>query len=436
VFEGKKITVLGAGKSGTAAALLALRLGAEVCISDSNPNVKTINGVHNLHGCHPDEILAVDIVVVSPGIPAASAVVRRARELAGLVCGELAFAWAVLVERGIDQKPVVAITGTNGKSTVTSFTGDLIRATGRKVFVGGNLGTPLSDACGQDWDAFVIEVSSYQMELPGEFAPNVACILNLSPDHLARHKSIEIYAQHKCRLLQAVPVGGVTVRPKHDAVVERNIGVLSGLQLRFDEVSGACVVGDKAYVLGVEVEIAEVQRGITRWNAAAAALLAVSAGIDVRELNFSALRSLSHRMEVVGSALGMRWINDSKATNVEATLAGISEMAEGTVVLLGGAGKEGADYSPLQSRITECGGKVVCFGAAGPDIAKVLSSLRPILVKDMASAIEAAKGLARDGGDVILSPACASFDEFDNFAQRGDRFAELVGSLDGFGEVA
>ncbi len=436
MFEGKKITVLGAGKSGTAAAQLALRLGADVCVSDSNPHVESVSGVQNVHGCHPDNILAVDVVVVSPGIPSDSPTVRRAQQLAGRVCGEMAFAWGVLVEQGLGDSPVVAITGTNGKSTVTSFTGDLIRASGRKVFVGGNLGTPLSDACGQSWDAIVIEVSSYQMELPGDFSPNVACLLNLSPDHLARHKNIDNYAHHKCRLLQAVPVGGVTVRPKHDPLVERNLGDILATQLRFDDADGVYIEGAKAVVRGERVDVDDVEPGLPRWNAGAAALLAISAGLTVDELDFSSLRPLAHRMEVVGSALGLRWINDSKATNVDATLAGLSNVAGGSVVLLGGAGKDGADYSTLVSPIMACGGSVVCFGASGPEIAKALSGLKPKLVKDMASAFEAAKGLAILGGDVILSPACASFDEFDNFVQRGERFVELVGGLDGFREVA
>ena len=436
MFEGKKVTVLGAGKSGSAAARLALSLGAEVCISDSNPHVEPVGGVQNVHGCHPDEILAADIVVVSPGIPSDSHTVRRAQQLAGRVCGELAFAWDVLVEQGLDQRSVVAITGTNGKSTVTSYTGDLFRAAGRKVFVGGNLGTPLSDACGQSWDAVVIEVSSYQMELPGSFSPNVACLLNLSPDHLARHKSIDNYAHHKCRLLQAVPTGGVTVRPKDDPVVERNLGAVRGAELRFDDDEGVYIDGVKAVVRGDKIDVGEVEPGLSRWNAGAAALLAVSAGLEVDELDFSSLRPLAHRMEVVGSALGVRWINDSKATNVDATLAGLRDVAGGSVVLLGGAGKDGADYSPLASLIDACDGKVVCFGASGPEIARSLRELRPMLVKDMAAAVEAARELVREGGDVILSPACASFDEFDNFVHRGERFVELVGSFDGFWEVA
>jgi len=436
VLKGKKITVLGAGKSGVAAAKLAASLGAEVCISDSNPNVEIVKGVRNLHGCHPDDILSVDIVVVSPGIPAASPTVKRAHELAGMVCGELAFAWSVLSERGLENSSVVAITGTNGKSTVTSFTGDLIRASGRKVFVGGNLGTPLSDACGESWDAIVVEVSSYQMELPGNFSPDVACLLNLTPDHLARHKSIDVYAQHKIRLLEAVPVGGVTVRPKYDSVVERNIGNISGRELLFDDKCGVIVDKGRAVIMGIDVELGCLDEGLAQWNAGAAALLAVSAGVSLGELDFSALKPLAHRMEVVGSAMGARWINDSKATNVEATLAGLKSAPKGSVVLLGGAGKAGADYTPIIDCVSAFSGNVVCFGESGPVIARSLGSINPILVDSMASAIEAATELAVGGGDVILSPACASFDEFDNFAQRGERFAELVGCLDGFREVA
>ena len=436
MLKGKTITVLGAGKSGVAAAKLAVSLGADVCISESNPNVEIVEGVRNLHGCHPDDILSVDIVVVSPGIPAASRTVKRAQELAGLVCGELAFAWSVLSEQGLENCSVVAITGTNGKSTVTSFTGDLIRASGRKVFVGGNLGTPLSDACRESWDVIVVEVSSYQMELPGNFSPDVACLLNLTPDHLARHKSIDVYAQHKIRLLEAVPVGGVTVRPKHDPIVERNIGNISGLELRFDDNSGVIVGDGRAVIMGIDVELGDLDEGLAQWNAGAAALLAVSSGVSVGDLDFRSLKPLAHRMEVVGSALGVRWINDSKATNVEATLAGLKSAPRGSVVLLGGAGKAGADYTPIIDCVSAFSGRVVCFGESGPVIAHSLGTIKPVVVDNMASAIEAAKELVAGGGDVILSPACASFDEFDNFAQRGERFAELVGCLDGFREVA
>ena len=417
--------MLGGGRSGRAAARLAHSLGADVTLSDQNPDCAPLEGVTNVMGEHPDSILDTDTLVVSPGIPAMAPPVQQALFLGTEVVGELGFAAEFLP----DDVPIVAITGTNGKSTVTSFTGQLLRAGGLNVFEGGNLGTPLSDAVGKPWDALVVEVSSYQMELPGSFEPDVAAVLNLSPDHLQRHKTMESYAAHKLRLLSLLRESGVGVLPRQDALIDRLAENLECEVLRFDSPEGLSIEGHRASICGHPLDLSslDIPGALNRWNAGAACLLAHLAGLPVEALRPGVLKALPHRMQDLPSTNGLRWINDSKATNVEATLAGVMGLSAPVFLLLGGQGKGGADYAQLRRLFSE--GPVreaVVFGQAGSEIAQALQGLNVRRVETLSQAVELARELAEQGSDVVLSPACASFDEFDDFTHRGRVFEALA----------
>ena len=430
MLEGKRITVIGAGRSGLAASKLALEHGAQVVLTDLRADAVGLPGATNVMGQHREEdLVGADMLVVSPGVGAGSPPVRAAMEAGVPVVGELGFAAKFLPS----DLPILAVTGTNGKSTTTHFTGALLRAAGRRAFVGGNLGTPLSEAVGQPWDVAVVEVSSYQMELPGSFAAFSAAILNLTPDHLARHGTMETYAAMKARVFDRLPDQGVAALPVDCPLLEHAaqgkpgrrawIGAQPGVVIGADfvEVFEQRIAFDRFAVMGAH----------NRLNAAVACLLAMNAGpasLGQGELDPSVLRALPHRMEPVAERDGVLWINDSKATNVEAAQVGIGALDRPAVVLLGGEGKSGSDYAALRADLALHAREIVCFGRSGDEIADALGGLPVHRSLGMGAAVALARTLARPGDAVLLSPACASFDEFRNFEHRGEVFRTLAAS--------
>ncbi len=379
-----------------------------------------MGGVHNEMGRHREsDLCETELLVVSPGVPAAAPPVKKALEAGVPVIGELAFAAACLTP-GV---PLVGITGTNGKSTVTHFTAQLAQAAGLRAFAGGNLGTPLSDAVGGRFDALVVEVSSYQLELPGDLAVDAAAVLNLTPDHLARHGTLERYGQIKCRLLERVRPGGIGAVPAEDSHLRELAGEGEG-RVYIGDHPGVILDGDIAVFQDGCVDLSGLQPvgGVNRWNAAVACLMAHGIGVPLEDLDPSRLTALPHRMEPVVECEGIQWINDSKATNVEASLAGLSGMSRPFVVILGGQGKAGADYAALEPALENARARI-CFGASAQEIAEALEGE---VVSDLASAVARARHLSRRGDAVVLSPACASFDQFSNFEERGDVFRSLV----------
>ena len=513
-------------KSGRSAARLALARGADVVGVDVNPECAPLEGDPDAElppgvvasspairtfgrvlrtelGPHRDATFAeADIIVLSPGVPLTQPQVAAAlAEGRAEISSELAFASASVPA----SVPTVAVTGTNGKSTVCTFVGQLMRACGARPFVGGNLGDPLSDcalafelagtAAGTDrHDACVVECSSYQLEHPGSLRFDAACVLNLTPDHVERHGSVEAYAAAKARAfawvrgegsLAALPLGGAATGPGPggadgraanartdwnvvgaemltrareqvitDASRGSNASKIGGDLVRLGALPGVIVdhdakratmrlprddpdvvsVVDLAPLTAVGAHNAE--------NAGAALLLAHAAAperftVEALAAGVASLAPPPHRMTLVAVTDGdVRWVDDSKATNVEATAAGLSGYDRRAVVLLGGVAKEGvgpggvglgfAGLVPALRRHLAA----VAFGASRETIAEELAAegLKPIaVVPTMAEAMEVARGIAPPGGAVVLSPACASFDEFRNFAHRGDVFAELAG---------
>lgn len=419
----KRVTVLGAARSGRAAAALALQEGAsEVVLTDLRAELEPMEGVRCVFGHHDEADLTADVVVVSPGVPANAPPVQAALANGVRVVGELGFAWEFLPS----DKPVVAVTGTNGKSTVTAFTSQLLQAAGLNTFAGGNLGTPLSAAARvRDFDAYVVEVSSYQMELPGGFTPSAAVVLNLSPDHLARHGTMENYAQHKCRVFDRMGDSAFAILPTDDPMLLSAAEGRGGRRIWIGAQPG-CVLEDCGTRIGehfVDLSSMTVLGDHNRLNAAVACLLAHGAGLRLDQLNPSRLRGLPHRMEQVRTDDGLLWVNDSKATNVHAAATGLRGLDRPAVVLLGGQGKSGADYASLKPLLSR---GVVCFGASGGEIAQALNGHVLGQVPNMKAAVDLARQTARPGDAVVLSPACASFDEFDDFEHRGNIFRSLA----------
>lgn len=429
-LAGRRVLVVGLARSGRAAARLARDQGARVVAVDLRTGLDPIDGVVLELGPHRRErFVEADTIVVSPGIPAAQADVAWAIAAGKDVVGELGFGLRFL------SQPVIAISGTNGKSTTTHFTGQLMRAAGFRPFVGGNLGTPLCEAAG-DEDSLVLEVSSYQLELPGELKPRVAVILNLTPDHLGRHGSMEGYAVAKARMFDRMDPDDLAILPAGD---ERLIRPTDATRGWLGAHPGVVRTGR---TVAIELPGRSVRLSLDGFavpgdhnldNAATAALLAIAFGADpVRvQAALPGLEPLAHRMQIVADIDGVQWIDDSKATNVDAAKVGIDGIDRPSVVLLGGQGKPNPDgslgFDALRSALARHRA-VVTFGQDGPRIEAELASVGVTChpVGTLRDAVDTAGRLAVPGDVVLLSPGCASFDEFRDFEHRGDQFAAWV----------
>jgi UDP-N-acetylmuramoylalanine--D-glutamate ligase len=420
------------GRSGQAAARYALATGAAVTCTDLRTDALEIAGCRHVYGRHDRaDFLGADQIVVSPGVSARQPDLVAARAEGIPVVSELGSAAAVLQDQGVD---IVAVTGTNGKSSVTHYCGILLRQAGRRVFVGGNLGRPLTEAleAPEPIDVAVVEVSSYQLELPGTLRPKVAAILNLAPDHLERHGNMETYAATKQRLFDHMTADGWAAVPGTDPTGLLRHGGTDAQHAWLDDGPGVRLDGDTAVLEGTPddgaVSLAQLNLlgAHNRQNAAAAIWMAVTGGAPRDAVDPGRLTALPHRLEPVHAAGGISWVNDSKATNVDAALVGIAGVDRPLVVLLGGKGKPGADYKRLRPVLEARARAIVCFGEAGPLIARVLFGLPVIETASMKNAVRVAATLAETDDVVLLSPACASFDEFTDFEARGHAFGLLA----------
>ncbi|KAG0581208.1 hypothetical protein KC19_4G232500 [Ceratodon purpureus] len=468
-LNGETVAVVGLGASGRAAVKLALARGADVVALDSNPSCLPLEEdsafegydlkrVHTELGPHKREtLLKASQLVLSPGVPLAQSDIAAAIQAGVPAFSELGFAAAALPE----NVKVAAVTGTNGKSTVTTFTGQLLKSAGVRTFVGGNLGTPLSEGVLQclafpaedpPFNVAVVEVSSYQLELPGSFHPKVAVILNLTPDHLERHKSMEAYGMMKCRVFSRMEASDVAVIPQSDALLRRLatmsgsqatrawMGGLPGVQLDRDARRAIIVVPTTGVEARLYLSGLQAVGAHNAHNAGTAALLALSLDVGLQSEDIQAalplLKTPAHRMEIVyRDDQGVLWVNDSKATNVDATLVGIRGIVgKKAVVMLGGLAKAGAGGSGLGFgllvEVLQSHRAVVLFGASGLAIEEELRSAGLDIpcqyTEHLADAVHLARSLAQPGDAVVLSPGCASFDEFKNFEHRGQVFADLA----------
>lgn len=434
---GKVVVVVGLQRSGVSAARLAVARGAARVIGvDVRPDLPPIPGVELQLGPHRREtFLGADLIVASPGVPPSQADVAAARSAGVPILGELQFAASFLPDATI-----VAITGTNGKSTVTAFTGALLDAWQPGVFIGGNLGVPLSEAALAPVAPriVVVEVSSYMLEWGGPFRPHAAVILNLTPDHLARHGTMAQYAAEKAKLLADCTAEDLVILPADGVPGAALIRAAAAAwpaprRLWLGATPGIVRQGRRATVSGaglaatLNLEGLRVQGAHNLDNAAVAATLALAVGAPLAGIHAAlpSLVALPHRVELVHEADGVLWIDDSKATNVEAAAVGIGGMERPAVVLLGGEAK-GPGFDALGPLLV--GHRVVAFGAAAEQVITELGAVgvRCERAAGLADAVARARALARPGDVVLLSPACASFDEFRNFEHRGQVFRALA----------
>jgi UDP-N-acetylmuramoylalanine--D-glutamate ligase len=429
--------VVGLGVSGVAAAALLASHGWQVTVNDRATESELAarlgslpTGVALALGAHSTELLeGVTLLVVSPGVPWELPLLVEARRRGVEVIAEVELASRFLV--GV---PLVGVTGSNGKTTVTSLVGEILRAAGWRVGVGGNIGTAASElALAGGFDTVVLELSSFQLEGCSTLRPRVGVLLNISPDHLDRHPTVGSYLAAKVRIF-------AHQYPDDVAVLNADDRALAGVSVpsrtaRFsltDRTVEAHLEGD-TLVLDRELLLPRSQLCLLGdhnvANALAAALAASRLGIPTEAIAaaLAAFAPLPHRHQVVAEGGGVRWVDDSKGTNIGATAAGLAGYPAGTVhLILGGLGK-GQNFGELRSAVEDKLARVYLIGEAAEEIAAALQGTAPIeKCGTLDEAVRRAATNTRSGDTVLLSPACASFDQFANYAHRGNEFARLA----------
>lgn len=436
----KRVMVLGLGVTGTAVARFLKQRRASIVMTDRRADLphEAIPGAGELHlgGEDPAWLDGVELVVTSPGVPQNSALLRAACAGAIPVISEIE-----LAARFLDA-PIVAVTGTNGKSTVTVMLGEIFRAAGLRTFVGGNLGRPLIEAAGCALDVAVAEVSSFQLEWVDGFKPRAAIHLNLTDDHFDRYCDLEAYGRAKARIFERQDADDWAILnredpqvwPLKDQVESRVLGF--GL-LRAEGVPAIWRDGDGlSFDLGARggrVRLRDFKllgkHNLLNAMAASAAALAMGVAPAHIERALAAFAGLPHRLERVRDLNGVTYIDDSKATNVGAVVEAIAAL-KGPLILIAGGLDKGGDYAPLRKPIA---GKVklaILVGQAREKMRERLDRASTIeLLPTLAEAVQRAAAVAAPGDSVLLSPACASFDQFRNYAERGEVFQKLVRAL-------
>jgi len=445
LFPGRKVAILGLGISGRAAVKYALQCGASVRVSDNRPEEKFVaeegpflssTGVAWEAGGHTFDFLRqADCILLSPGVDPALPLLTSLRQAGVQMAGELAVAAGQLTV------PVVAITGTNGKTTVTTLIGELLAASGKKVFVGGNIGTPLYEylCCPEDYAAVVVEVSSFQLESGGDFTPDVGVLLNITPDHLDRHGSLAEYARAKMQLFAHQRQGDLAVINGDDAqclALAENLGAL--VQTFGRAKANTAVIKDARIDVSTEEGTEEyflagtaLANDVGLSNSAAAILAARRLGCSQAEIQrgLRAFRLLPHRIEFVAEVNGVLYYNDSKATNTGAVLGALAQFP-GNVILLAGGRDKGDDYRLLRHEVAARVRHLIVLGEAARLLQQALADVVAISAAgSMHEAVQLAAGMARSGDVVLLSPACASFDMFSSYGHRGNEFKKEVLAL-------
>ena len=446
-LKNKKVLVVGLGRSGAASAIFLQDHGARVIVSDSKSEAQLERDVPALldrgisieTGQHGERTFRdQDLIVVSPGVPSDQPQLQHARSLGIPVIGEVELAFRFL------QGKVLAITGSNGKTTTTTLVGEILSKSGRKTLVGGNIGTPVISLAGKSTaEALVVlEISSFQLESIQQFRPSIAAILNITPDHLDRHHTFEAYVNAKLRIFENQTADDFAVLNADDPVC---VGLKDKIKSTLLWFSRKRQVENGAFLRGDEIIFrrgGQEQQILTRGdiqlkgehnleNVLAAVAVTMVAGCKPEQVQQAVkeFRAVEHRLELVGSVNGVAFYNDSKATNVDATVKALESFAGNIHIILGGKDK-GSDYTVLKPLLRERVKRVYVIGAAAEKIAgQVQGAAELVRSGTLDRAVRQAFDAAKPGDTVLLAPACASFDQFENYEQRGRVFKELVHSL-------
>lgn len=445
-LKGKKVLVVGLGRSGLSSLRLLAKTGATLVGNDNRSANELPDAVRDANelnaelvlGSHPESLfLNVDQIVVSPGVPLLPALVAADRAGVPIASEVEVASWFMDTE-------IVGITGTNGKSTITSLVGEMAKRTRRPTFVGGNLGTPLVEAVGtkaaEKGGIVVAEMSSFQLERVERLHVHIAVLMNVTDDHLDRHSTLAAYAAAKARIFHGQTSADYAVVPAYDELVVSlaragagRIHTFGGPASDVREVDGHIV--DKVSGLRVPVTALQIKGAHNVQNACAAVLAARLLGVSAADIEavLREFKGLPHRMEWVRERAGVTYFDDSKATNVGATVAAIEgiESSFTRIVLIAGGKDKGGSYAPIADRVARVGRGVVLLGEAAPLIHEALreSGVSIENASSMDDAVSRAASLAKKGDAVLLAPACSSFDMYRSYAHRGDDFQRAVRAL-------
>jgi UDP-N-acetylmuramoylalanine--D-glutamate ligase len=445
-LNGKRALVVGLGKSGVASALFMKAHGARVTVSDTKSGDELRNEIPVLldHGItvetggHGERTFrGQDLIVVSPGVPVDAPPLVQARSLGETVIGEVELAAQFL------PGPMVAITGSNGKTTTTTLTGEIIAASGFPVLVGGNIGTPAISLAerAKPETVIVLEISSFQLETIQTFRPKIAVVLNVTPDHLDRHRTFEIYTDAKARIFEnqqgsdfailnaddptCVAMGGRTraqvIWFSRHKEVERGAWVRDG-NIVFRDGSGQREI--------LQVSDIPLKGAHNLENVLAAVCGAALMGCAPEKIRQAVhgFKAVEHRLEFVSTVNGVDYYNDSKATNVDATIKALESFPANIHLILGGKDK-GSDYTVLNDLIHQRVKRIYTIGAAAAKIESQVKGAEVVHAETLENAIRKASAAAKPGDVVLLAPACASFDQFKSYEHRGKVFKGIVGGL-------
>jgi UDP-N-acetylmuramoylalanine--D-glutamate ligase len=443
-FNNKKVCIIGFGKSGQAAAERLLAEGAIVKVSDvgrDRPVQGQYPGIQFEFGGHTSEFVCdSDLIVVSPGVHLDIEPLIQAKEKNTPIISEIELAF------GFFSKPVIAVTGTNGKTTTTTLIGEMLKNAGYRVGVGGNIGYPLVSVDDSKLDYIVAEISSYQLEAIEKFKPHIALILNLTEDHLERYGTMEPYGNAKARIFEKQTKEDYLIYNEDDKLVKEIVKSASSNLVPFSVktpvehgvfVNGGYIVKLERPVIKMICPVNDIKiKGAHNIeNALAASAAALIAGVKRADIE-KTLREfpgVEHRIEYVDTINGVEFINDSKGTNPDSTIVALRTVGENkSVILILGGRDKGTDLAALCGMITDSAKKVILIGEAAERFKAALESCDYRDMVDASSlddAVRKAFSVASSGDKVLLSPACASFDMFNDFEQRGKMFKQIVGEL-------
>ena len=445
-FKNKNTLVVGLARSGVSAANLLHKLGANVTVTDEKgedellENIKRLSkGVSLKLGGHDSvNINEIDLTIISPGVPWDSPFLNKLRRKGIRIMSEVEFAFQQL------QAPFIAITGTNGKTTTTTLTGEMLKRGGKKVFVGGNIGNPLCEEVlnGGKSELVLSEISTFQMEGSETFKPYISAILNITPDHLDRHESMDEYIELKKRVFINQDENDYMILNLDDEIAAGFSTEVRGKKVFFSRLkeveNGAFVREDKIIFKndGREETVCSLKDlkliGVHNIeNTLASVAISGICGISGKIMRdvISEFKGIKHRMELVREIRGIRFINDSKGTNVGATVKSLQSFNEPIILIAGGKDK-GSDYLPLKGLIEDRVKFLILIGDAKKKIAKNLNGFKNRIEADtLENAVKEGYKRAKSGDIVLLSPACASFDMFRDYEDRGEQFEEIVNRL-------
>lgn len=442
-LEGKKVLVVGMGRAGVAAAKLLKDRGARVTINDKKGKEELREAFKELEGRgirmetggHPLELLEDrELIVASPGVSPNIPLLERAKEKKIPIIGELELASSFL------KVPIIAVTGTNGKTTTTTLIGKILKEEGKKVAVAGNIGYPLSSCISKDYELVVSEVSSFQLERIKTFHPFISIMLNIAPDHLDRYRNLDEYIAAKKRIFLNQERSDFAVLNRDDA----NCRTLSTEAKKIffsqeEELEEGVYLKEERIMANLSGRLQEVihqeEIGIkgphNLENALAAITTCLILRVKVESIKkvLKEFKGIPHRMEFVREIEGVRFVNDSKATNVSSVMKSLASFKEPIILIAGGRDK-GLDYAPLRPLVEERVKVLILLGEAKEKIARALFPYKRVKrAEDMKEAVAIAFRLAEEGEIVLLSPACSSYDMFRDFEERGEVFKEAVRRL-------